>query len=144
MPDIFGDLREWGRVLDQLARVTSAGRLDQHEEGLTRLLRYRYNWQIRQAAIHAVPKLDRPSKEVIDVLIRIVTDEFCDLETRILACDAVRESIHRRRLLSDSSEFEAEAARQASEILRTPQPPALRKAVEQWLIHQRVETAVGA
>jgi hypothetical protein len=146
MPDIFGDLRNWGQILKQIELLRLAGQLDEHEEGLTRILRYRYNWQLRQAAMRAVPELRNPSKDLFDVLLGIVTDEYCDFETRLLACNAVRDSIRRYHDRREPGDLRAQAAECAGAILGTPQPPVLRKAVEQWLTVKRefVEQAAGA
>ena len=146
MPDIFGDLRNWGQILKQVELLRLAGQLDEHEEGLTRILRYRYNWQLRQAAIRAVPELRKPSKDLFDVLLGIVTDEYCDFETRLLACNAVRDSMRRHHDRREPGDLQAQAAECADGVLRTPQPPVLRKAVEQWLTveHESVEQAAGA
>ncbi len=144
MSDIFGDLREWGRVLKQIELLGLAGQLDEHEEGLTRVLRYRYNWQLRQAALRAASHLKRPSKDLFDVLIGIVTDDYGDLETRLLACNAVRDLIRTERCQPGTGDLESQATQLADEILRVPQPPVLRKAVEQWLAHDSVEQATGA
>lgn len=145
MPDIFGDLRNWGQILKQIELLRLAGQLDEHDEGLTRILRYRYNWQLRQAAIRAVPELRNLSKDLFVVLLGIVTDEYCDFETRLLACNAVRDSI-RRHHQREPGELQAHAAECADGILGTPQPPVLRKAVEQWLTvkHESVEQAAEA
>mgnify|MGYP005810636425 CR=1 FL=1 len=134
MSDIFGDLRDWKRVLKQIEQVRLAGQLDEHQEGLTRVLRYRYNGQLRRAALRAAPDLKRPSKDLVDVLLEIVRDEYCDLETRLLACDAVRHSISRRRDQEGTGGFESDAFRCAGEILRAPQPEVLREAVQRWLV----------
>lgn len=146
MLDIFGDLREWGQVLRQIEQLRLTGHLDEHQEGLTRVLRYRYNWQLRQAALRAVPDLRKPSKDLVHVLLGIVTDEYCDLETRLLACDAVRQSIRKHSDQEGTDSFESEAFQRADEILRVPQPPVLREAVERWLVLKRepVGQATGA
>ena len=146
MSDVFGDLRNWGQILKQIDLQRLGGQLDEHEEGLTRILRYRYNWQLRQAAIRAVPELRKPSKDLFDVLLGIVTDEYCDFETRLLACNAVRDSIRRPHDRREPCDLQAQAAECAAGILGTPQPPVLRKAVEQWLTvkHESVEQAAGA
>jgi hypothetical protein len=144
MTDIFGDLRGWGQVLRQIEQLKSAGRLDEHQEGLIRVLRYRYNCQLRQAALRAAPDIRRPSQDLLDVLLQIVTDEYCDLETRILACDAVRHSISRHRDQGGGGDFESKAAQRAKEILRVPQPPVLREAVDQWLVPMREPAAQPA
>ena len=36
--DVFGDLREWKRVLEHLEHLKNGGQLDDHQEGLARLL----------------------------------------------------------------------------------------------------------
>jgi len=130
MSDIFGDLREWGQVLKQIEQLRLAGQLDEHQEGLTRVLRYRYNWQLRQAALRAVPDLKRPSKDLFDVLIGMETDEYCDLETRLLACDAVRHSIRQRREQGEPDQLDARAIERVEKFLSVPQPPVLRAALE--------------
>lgn len=132
MSDIFGDLREWGAVLVQIKRLRLSGQLDEHQEGLIRILRYRYNWQLRQAALRAVVDLRNPSKDLFELLLAIVTDEQSDLDTRLLACDAVRHVVALRREQGGIDHFEPTAARRAAEFLRVPQPPVLREAVEQW------------
>jgi hypothetical protein len=138
MADNFGDLREWGRVLKEIELLGLAGQLDEHEEGLTRVLRYPYNWQLRQAALKAVSLLKRPSKDLFNVLIGIVKDDYGEMETRLLACNAVRDLIRK-----ETGDLGSEAARRANEILRVPQPPVLRKAVERWLAHKPAEQATG-
>lgn len=146
MPDVFGDLREWGRVLKQIELLRLAGQLDEHKDGLTRILRYRYNWQLRQAALRAVPDLRKPSKDLFDVLLGIVTDEYCDFETRLLACNAVRDSVRRQYDRQEHGDLKAQTIQRAEAILGTHQPPVLRKAVEQWLAvkHEPVEQVAGA
>lgn len=134
------------RFQTDVRQLRLAGQLDAHQEGLTRVLRYRYNWQLRQDALRAVPDLRRPSRDLVDVLLGIVTDEHCDLQTRLLACDAVRHSIRRHCRQEGSGGFESEAFQCACEILRVPQPPVLREAVGLWLVLKRepVEQAAGA
>ncbi len=144
MSDVFGDLREWGRVLNQIEQLRQAGQLDDYEEGLTRVLRYRHNWQLRQAALRVVPDLTRPSRNLFDVLLGIVADEYCDVPMRLLACEAVSHAIARRRGGPDGGAFEAEAARRGREILRLRQPPVLRSAVARCLLARREALGRGA
>ncbi|MEN6535404.1 MAG: hypothetical protein ABFD89_17195 [Bryobacteraceae bacterium] len=141
MPDIFGDLREWGAVLIQIKRLRLSEHLDEHQEGLIRILRYRYNWQLRQAALRAVADLRNPSKDLFEVLLAIVTDEHSDLDTRLLACDAVRRVVALSQAQGGIDHFEPAAAQRAAEFLRVPQPPVLREAVEQWSVTEREPAA---
>ncbi len=132
MSDIFGDLREWGQILHQIEQLRLAGHLDEHQAGLTRILRYRYNWQLREAALRAVPEIREPSRDLLDVLLRIVSDEYCALETRLLACEAVHHVIYRIRAQESADGEQLEVTQLTSEALRVPQPPVLRKAIERW------------
>lgn len=142
--DIFGDLREWGRVLGEIEQLRLAGRLDDHQEGLTRILRYRYNAQLREAALRAVAEIREPSRDLLDVLLRIVSDEYCALETRLLACEAARHAIHRIHAHEPAGAGGQDAAQLADEILRVPQPPVLRKALERWRSPARPAAAPSA
>lgn len=42
--DIFGNLTDWGRVIEMLDRLKELKKLDRNQDGLTRVLRYRDNW----------------------------------------------------------------------------------------------------
>lgn len=139
MTDVFSDLREWGTILTQLDQLRLAGRLDQHQKGLARLLRYRFNWQLRHAVLRLVPELREPSEEILTVLCQIVTDERGELETRLLACYAVECCIRRQQRRGGASAFEEQAFAEARRILSSPQSPALREAVEKWLQLNPVE-----
>lgn len=144
MSDIFGDLREWGRVLDQIEQLKQAGKLDEHEEALGRVLRYRYNFELRQCALRAVPDLTRPSRQILDILLGIVADEYCQMETRLLACEAASHAIAKNSGGPEEGEFEAAAARCAGEVLRVRQPPVLRNAVTRCLLAKRQAVDRGA
>lgn len=132
MLDPFGDLRAWSRVLEQLEELKETGRLDENQRGLARLLRYRFNWQVRQSALRAVPELKRPSKEIFGVLLSIVADEYCELETRLLACEAVRHMLDSGHVQGEAER--AAAARCSGKLLRVPQPPLLEDAVSSWSV----------
>lgn len=134
MSDIFGDLREWGQVLKQIEQLRLAGQLDEHQQGLIRVLRYRCNWQLRQVSLRAAPDLSRPSDELFGLLLEIVSDEDCGLETRLLACDAVRHLLHKQSGREDARALESRAFEHAGRILEVSQPPVLREAVERWLV----------
>ena len=133
MPDIFGDLREWGAILHKIDRLTEAGELDEHQNGLVRLLRYRFNWQLRHKAIDAVAKLRTPSPEVMEALLRIAGDEYSELGTRVMACGAVECALRNRTKASWSAETMESIQTFCDGFLGCPQPPTLRQAVERWL-----------
>jgi len=129
--DVFGDLQEWGRVLDQVHMMREDGALDNHQQGLARLARYPFNWQLRQAALRAIAELKRPTEEVLRVAVQIMLDDNNDLETRILAGGAVS------GVLSNGGGTIGDSARSAAtegirDLLAKPQPPVLRTSARRW------------
>ena len=40
MSDVFGSLLDWGHVMEQIVDLKNAGKLDEHQDGLSRILRY--------------------------------------------------------------------------------------------------------
>ena len=133
MPDIFSDLREWGTILNQIEELKRAGRLEEHQTGLVRILRYRFNWQLHHAVLEAVAELRSPSESLMSAICHIVADENCELGTRLLACDAVECLLRRLRNLGESDILERLAFAEARAILSISQPPVLRQAIERWL-----------
>lgn len=126
--DVFGDLQEWGRVLDQVQEMRKDGTADNHQQGLARLVRYPFNWQVRQAGLRAIAELKQPTDEVLGVAVQIVVDEKNDLETRILAGGALN------RILNNgcgtiSGTARSEATESLRDLLATPQPPVLHKCL---------------
>lgn len=129
--DVFGDLQEWGRVLEQVEKMREDGVLDNHQQGLARLARYPFNWQIRQAGLRAMAELRRPGDEVIRIATQIMRDENSDLETRILAGSALSACLgNGNGTASESARLDA--AGSIRDLLGKPQPPLLHKFARAW------------
>lgn len=133
MPDIFSDLREWRSILSRIEELKRAGRLEEHQEGLVRILRYRFRWQLHHAVLEAVSELRSPSEDLMMAICDIVADEHCELGTRLLACDAVECMLRRARNLGDPDILERIAFAEGRRILSASQPPVLRQSIERWL-----------
>jgi hypothetical protein len=129
--DMFGDLQDWGRVLDQVQKMRADGALDEHQQGLARIARYPFNWQLRQAGLRAIAELKRPCDEVIQVSVQIMMDEKNDLETRILAGHAVS-GVLRIGNGTLSERTRSEAANSIRDLLAQPQPPVLHAFARGW------------
>ena len=130
--DVFGDLQEWGRVLDQVQRMRQDEVLDNHQRGLARLARYPFNWRLRQAALRATAELKRPTDEILQIAVQIMADDNSDLETRILAGNAVNEVLGNGGGASISDSAHSRAAKSIQDLLDTPQPPVLHTHARQW------------
>ena len=85
----FGNLEQWGPVLEQLDDWKRTGELDRHQDELLWLLRYRGNWRLREAALDVMATLQAPDPELIRQACEIIMDEDLYQEVRILAAETV-------------------------------------------------------
>lgn len=131
--DIFGDLQNWMRVLDRMEQLANEGSLDQHQQGLARVARYPFNWRLRQAALRTIALLKEPSEEVIDVVLRILSNEHGDLEIRILAGDALAQIMSHGGTGWLSEKTRCRIEQIILDILETTQPPVLHQAAQIWM-----------
>ncbi|MGE5644628.1 MAG: hypothetical protein ACM336_02430 [Acidobacteriota bacterium] len=128
---LFGDLQEWGRVLDQVRRLRQDGTLDQHQPELARLVRYPSNWQLRQAGLRAAAELKTAGDEVLRATVRVLADEEMDLDTRVLAGNAVSRMLGAAdSRIGDAARAEAIGA--IGDLLKKHQPPVLHECARRW------------
>jgi len=133
VPDPFGDLRDWGRVISKIGQLRQDGTLQENQDGLIRVLRYRFNWQLRQAALESVQSIPKPSPPLLNVLISIAGDESVELEFRLLACAAVNHVLWRSGSAAGGGDLRHRAALEADTLLAVTQTPVLRAAIQRWL-----------
>ncbi len=139
--DIFGDLQSWVRVLDHMERLASEGTLDHHQRGLARVLRYPFNWRLRQAALRNAGLLKEPSEEVVEVVLRILRNDHGDIENRILAGDALASMMSNGAAVSMSDATRCRIAESFERLLEAAEPPVLHDAAERW--QQQLKEAAG-
>lgn len=87
--DVFGDLQEWGDVLEMLAEIRAANDLDQHQTGLSRLIRCKDNWRLREEALIAAADVQTPRSPLVAATLKLLADDEEALENRILAARAL-------------------------------------------------------
>ncbi|HNQ24951.1 MAG TPA: hypothetical protein PKK06_17880 [Phycisphaerae bacterium] len=133
--DVFGDLREWGRVLEELQQLTRGRALDGHQDALLRLLRYRDNWRLREAALEAVRSVSSPSEALLTEVTRIMSDATLYNEVRVLAAEALAQCIATGRADKGrrNAAIEQQAIDQMHALLDTQQPPVLHQAIRRVL-----------
>ncbi len=129
--EMFGNLRDWGEALQNLNELKKAGRLDEHQPGLVRILRYKYNWRLREAVLGCLAQVSHPSLELVNEVCRLASDEETYHEVRILAAHALPCLM---RNFDDTQGHEAaqlrdSVARKMEVLLRSPQPPVIHEAV---------------
>jgi hypothetical protein len=134
--NVFGNLMDWGQVLEKLDRLTGNRELDLHQEELIRLIRFNHNWRLREAAIEALAFVENPNialaREVLGVIQR--TDLYYDI--RILATDGLEKTSARlaKNPVPDKEQVQAffrSAQQDLNQLLGSPQPPIFHHAIKQ-------------
>lgn len=134
--DIFGNLREWGEVPEQLRQLAESKKLDEHQKGLIRILRYRENWRLRELALDVVKTLESPCDELLGVILDIMMDDSIYGEVRVLAADAMSQLAGRRQTKGTNgrSGDVDRIIEKMNMLLRVPQAPVLHEAVRKSLL----------
>ena len=133
--DIFDNLTDWGRVIETLDRLKELKQLDRHQDGLTRILRYRNNWRLRETVLKHIVHLSEPMEELVHEVINITVDEDTYLDMRILAVDALSHLIPLCSKRDDikSRNIVETAVENMNKLLSLPQSPIFHEAVTKAL-----------
>jgi len=83
------DLTDWGRVLDELKELKRLHLLDEYQDGLKRILRYRWNWRLRECALQYAKEVALPRDDLIEEVCSIMCDEGSYTELRMLAAETL-------------------------------------------------------
>ena len=134
--DEFGNLREWGRVIEQISGLKDAGTLNEHQEGLVRILRYRENWRLRETVLEVVREVKSPSVEFVFGVSAVLTDSGLYGEVRVLAAEALGELLRNRKETEGNAgvRIECEIVEQMKRILDSPGAPVLHDAIRRVLV----------
>ena len=133
--DIFGNLTDWGQVIETLDRLKELKQLDRHQAGLTRILRYRDNWRLRETVLKYIKHLAEPTDELVQEVVNITMDEDIYLDMRILAVDALSHLIPLRIREDDirGRELVGIAIEKMNKLLKSPQAPIFHEAITKSL-----------
>lgn len=133
--DPFGNLIDWGQVLDTFDELADSGRLAECQPGLIRILRFKGNWRLREEVLKRVGEIQTPSKELVLQVLAIVADDNTYYDARIIAGDALVQLL--KNGPADSHDELTSAARKLVDKLKsTPQPPFFDEALER--LHSEV------
>ena len=108
-PSVFGNLEEWGCVLERLEELTRSRQLELHQDALVALLRYRDNWRLREAALESAATIRTPTGPLIRQVCRLMMDQGLYYQARVLAAEALGATLEH---LHDDSQGEVMALRQ--------------------------------
>lgn len=138
--NIFGNLNDWGVVLDKLADLVKNKELDHYQDEVIRLLRFDQNWRLREAAIEALPSLEDPSSKLVREVLLLVKRKDLYYDARILATDClgtlVSKIFQNKSLDKDIlNECIKDIRGGINILLDSPEPPkfhsALQKSIDQ-------------
>lgn len=132
--DIFGNLTEWGRVLDQLEQLKSDGLLDEHQAGLARILRYPDNWRLTEFVLACAIEIRQANDLLIAEATRIFSDQNAYLEVRLLATRALGHLLTHRPPQSGSAGYDPKRVIETMEqVANEPGIPRLKNAIQESL-----------
>jgi hypothetical protein len=100
--DPFGNLQEWGSVMERLAELKCSGCLAECQRGIIRILRFRGNWRLREEVLNQLGQIPNPTEELIETVCGIVLDESVYYEIRVLASKVLPRLIHNRQKVTGS------------------------------------------
>jgi hypothetical protein len=127
--DPFGNLMDWGTVLDIFEELANAGRLAECQPGLIRILRFKGNWRLREEVLKRVGEIQTPSEDLFRQVLYILADDNVYYDARVIAGDALSAML--KNIHAASYEELLTAVKKLIEkLMQTPQPPFFGEAVE--------------
>lgn len=141
--DDFGNLSDWGDVLQKLDRLRRSGELEGHQAGLARLIRYRNNWRLRQAALASCREISKASDVLIADVLNTLADEQTPLELRVLAANALGHLLPRYAAEAGALFDVERAVENVGQVAARVQPPVLADAIREVLAVVGARTAGG-
>lgn len=127
--DPFGNLTDWGPVLDTLEDLADNGDLSQYQPGLIRILRYKGNWRLREEVLKRVGEIQTPSKELIYQVIAILDDDNIYYDARIIAGNALIQ-LFKKAERDGGGDMRGRVQKIIQKLKSTPQPPFFDEAID--------------
>lgn len=136
--DPFGNLKDWGPVLDLICQMSANSRLSECQPGLTRILAYKDNWRLREETLQRIGIIENPSEAMVSQVLRIIADENLYYEVRIMACETMSEWLKNYRNQFSAATKVCLAEKMAKQ-LEIPQPPFFADALIKLhsIVHER-------
>lgn len=128
-PDPFGNLKDWGPVLERIYKLAEDGNLQECQPGLARILRYRDNWKLREETLSRIGKINSPDDTLVRQVLDISADENLYFEVRILACETMMEFLKNSANTFDTA-IKMELMKTLENLLSCQQPPIFAPALK--------------
>jgi hypothetical protein len=132
--DVFGNLMEWGDVLDKLEQLRDSKTLDEHQAGLVRILRYPHNWRLREAALGVIREVNQPTEELLKETLNIALNEEVYVEARTIAVDVLADLMIKGGRIRSKNEITARSRvlQKMESLMWNTHSPLLRKGIESF------------
>ncbi len=128
-PDIFGDLTQQNGVLARLREIASRGSLDEYQVGLARILRFKQNPGIINAALEYSGKIEQASEILIAEALNVLVSQDLPIHTRALAAKVLGHLISRYPV-ETVSDFDVERVIESMvHMLSRSQAPMIKQAL---------------
>ncbi|WP_373498418.1 hypothetical protein [Desulfococcus sp.] len=127
--DPFGNLTDWGTVLDLFDKLGENGNLADCQSGLVRILRYKGNWRLREEALKRIGTIRNPCGELISQVVTILADDNIYYDARILASEALIQ-LMKNGQGGFPCEINLDVRKIAEKLSSTPQPPFFAAALK--------------
>jgi len=133
--NIFGNLTDWGIVLDKLKKLSDSRELDNYQDELIRLLRFDQNWRLREAAIESLHNIDNPNLNLAREVISLINRKDLYYDARILATDSLGKLtttiVNNMAFDKDIlKQFVMEIIKNIEALLDSPEPPIFHDALQ--------------
>jgi hypothetical protein len=128
-PDPFGNLKDWGPVLELIYKLADDDNLHECQPGLTRILRYRDNWKLREETLIRIGKINNPEDALVRQVNNIIADENLYYEVRILACETMMELL-KNTANTFNTQTEKEISKTVENLLSSQHPPIFEPALK--------------
>lgn len=127
--DIFGNLKEWGKVLELLDSLKQSKKLDEHQMGLARILKYGENWRLLEKVLDCGKEIDQPEDKFLLEVFNIMSNRNIYLDARILALNILVCLFPRINRKNNHQLCQGLIVQKIRNILELPAPPIFHEAV---------------
>jgi hypothetical protein len=125
------NLMDWGTVLKELEELREAGSLDQHQDGLRRIIRYKRNWRLRECALECAGNVNLPDDELVTEVCSVICDDDSYPELRMRAAEVAAELVSRRAAGGVVPSFEGLTLEEKiRDLLAAPLNPLLARTLQ--------------
>jgi len=145
---VFGNLTDWGIVLDKLKQLSDSRELSNYQDELIGLLRFDQNWRLREAAIESLPLVENPSLNLAREVSSLIKRKDLYYDVRILATDSLEKLT---TTIVNNKDFDKDILKQfvlsilsdLEILLASPEPPIFHDALQNSMNQiKKIEAAI--